>query len=316
MIKHPDLENRFQPPQGLEGNRFVNPKTGHDIYYEYVIPDGAKTCALILPGLADFCPIYYETAHDLLSRDIGVFLMNFQYMGMSERFQDTEKRHSDGFDMDVSDVHYLITHHIKPIYNDPIIMMGHSTGANISLRTLASYPDIAACAAFTAPLLGIRGFQRLPLTFWVGLAHALKPFWNSYVPFGGPWNAGIRASTGSGKFSHDPVRDAIHNMWAEHYPPMRRGDPTIRWVYEALKSMQVLQQSETFTALSTPCLFAVAENDKIVDGKKSSAFAQKLKTANIISFEKCGHEILLESDDIRNQFWVEFDKMVERKIGS
>lgn len=322
----PDLPSRFLAPAGWITHSFTNEKTGHKIHYGRVYPQGKPPSAVIvcLGGLSEFSEKYYETANDMLDRGYAFWILDWQYQGRSGRLAKyPQRRHSDGFDSDIDDLRKFVDDYILPaaVHPDvgriPLIMLGHSMGANIGLRFLAQYPKRFDAAAFTAPFLGIYNFSA-GMRLFASVVSLIAPLiGKSYVPGGSDWKESFRKSDGTDKFSTDPVRDAIHNFWAKTDAALQVGQPTFGWVIEALKSCKILSQKETMDAINIPVLIATAGQDKIVDNNAIRSAAAHLPKGQLIEIKGAQHEILMERDEYRGIFFNAFDKMVEQhKIAS
>ena len=59
-------------------------------------------------------------------------------------------------------------------------------------------------------------------------------------------------------------------------------------------------------------MFAAA-NDQVVDGRAIEELAAQLKAGAQIVIEGAQHEILQERDELREQFWAEFDAFIPGK---
>ena len=317
-----NLTSRFLQPAGWRTHKFTNKSTGHNIYYGSVFPqnDTPPLAVIVcLGGLSEFSEKYYELAHDMLDRNYAFWFMDWQYQGRSGRLpENPHKRHSDGFDKDVSDLLQLVADYVKPsaVHPDrgriPLVMVAHSMGANIGLQFLAKHPGYFDAAAFSAPLLKI-------FNFGIGLrllAAALKPFsaiiGKHYVFGGHDWQAAARKSDGSDIFSHDPTRDAIHNAWCQYDPTLQVGSPTFGWVFNALSACKIARSSKTLSSISIPVLMAAAGDDRIVDSAAIKNAAKHLKNGEFINIDGAYHEIFMESDAYRDTFMNAFDKMVKQ----
>ncbi len=321
------LSNRFLTPTGWRTHSFVNAETGHKILYGSVYPQSDMPPSAIivcLGGLSEFMEKYYELAHDMLDRGYAFWIIDWHYQGRSGRLPKyPQRRHSDGFDKDVSDLYKLVSDYIKPaaVHPDrgriPMIMIGHSMGANIGLRFLAAHPSYFAGAAFTCPLLGIYRFSwKLNL-----LATVLTPFMfligKKYIFGGKDWSEKSRMSNGTDKFSTDPARDAIHNYWSKSDSALQIGSPTFEWVIQALKSCAFLKKPGVLESIDIPVLIAIAGKDQIVDNNAIREQQKRLSKSTLIELDGANHEILMESDEYRGAFLKAFDKMVEQnKIAS
>jgi lysophospholipase len=318
----PNLTSRFLPPAGWRTHKFTNPKTGHTIYYGSVFPtQETPPLAVIvcLGGLSEFSEKYYELAHDMLDRNYAFWFMDWQYQGRSGRLPDNpHKRHSDGFDKDVSDLLHLVADYVKPsaVHPDkgriPLIMLAHSMGANIGMQFLSKHPGYFDAAAFSAPLLKIYNFG-IGLKF---LAAVLRPFsailGKHYVFGGHDWQADERKNERMDLFSHDDLRGTLHNAWCEADQILQVGSPTFGWVFNALAACKTARAPKTLSAITVPVLMAAAGNDRIVESAAIEKAAKHLKNATFLRIDGAYHEIFMESDAYRGAFMNAFDKMVKQ----
>src|SRR5690606_827125 len=136
---------------------FFNAKTGHRIHYAAVSPAAPRAAVVILQGLSEFTEKYCELARGMLARGLAVWTFDWAYQGRSSRLnKHPMRRHSDGFEADIDDLHKLIGDHILPAAQGrKLVMIGHSMGGHIGLRYLARHDGIFSAAAFSAPMLGI-----------------------------------------------------------------------------------------------------------------------------------------------------------------
>ena len=146
----PDLEDRFLPPPGWRWHQFKNAK-GRSLRFGSVFPENRVPEAIViaLEGLSEFSEKYFEVAHDLLKMDCAFWVLDWQGQGKSQRhLKNPHKRHSSSFDEDVADLHFFIQEYVKhsAVHPDvgriPLVMLGHSMGANIGLHYLHRHPDM------------------------------------------------------------------------------------------------------------------------------------------------------------------------------
>ncbi len=307
-------------PEGWRWHSFKNPQ-GRVIRFGSVAPKSGVPDAvvIVLQGMGEFTEKYFELAHDLKDRNLSFWMMDWQGQGGSHRHKDLpQKRYSEGFAQDIADLHYFIMEYVKhsAVHPDvgriPLVMLGHSTGGNIGLRYLADHPDIFACAAFTAPLTGIRGLPPLPDAVNLALLSLLKNMMGmSYVYKGGKeWQPAMRDAPGNDLHSTDPFRKNIHNNWCLKNPSLQVGNVTYAWLYHALYSCVTMKDPAFAAQIKTPCLFALAGDEKIVSNAATEKLAARLTQAKILSYDAAKHEILMEKDAVRGAFLDAFSEFL------
>jgi lysophospholipase len=63
-----------------------------------------------------------------------------------------------------------------------------------------------------------------------------------------------------------------------------------------------------------PILIATAAEEQLVDNASHDRVAAELPDATHIVIAGAKHEILMERDDMRAQFWAAFDELTERVV--
>jgi lysophospholipase len=313
----PDFEPRFLEPEGWRWHSFTNPK-GRKIRFGTVapksrIPDAVVIC---LQGLSEFTEKYFEVAHNLLDRNLSFWMMDWQGQGKSDRYlKNPHKRHSNGFDEDIADLHFFIMEYIKhsAVHPDvgriPMVMLGHSMGANIGLHYLHRHPDTFVCAAFSAPLMGIKALKNIPVTFSSGLTGAFRTLCGqSYVLGGGDWCT--RSEKMKAMLTSDPVRREVQDKWCLHDPGLQVGGVTFGWVHEANKSCMRFHRKNYLADIKTPCLLALAGEEHLTDNESCRKLAAAMPSAKIIDIAGARHEVLMERDELRNLFFHAFDDLL------
>ena len=313
------LKERFMAPAGWRTHSFVNPDTGHKIYYGSVFPQGETPPSAIivcLGGLSEFAEKYFEVAHDMLDRGYAFWFIEWQYQGRSGRLEKfPHRRHSDGFDQDVSDLHRFMTDYVKPaaVHPDrgriPLVMLSHSMGGNIGFHFLIKHPGFFDAAAFSAPFFGIYNFK-WPMQLLAAFIAPLVPvIGRNYVFGGSDWNE--KARDGRAVFSSDSYRERLHNYWSLKEPDVQVGAVTFGWVIQALKSCAALRRRGALQSINIPVLIGVAGEDQIIDNAILRRTARNLPRGRMLEIQGARHEILMEADVYRNQFFEAFDKMLE-----
>lgn len=322
---------RFQPLENWDWSRkTVN---GHKI--RYGLPRSRKvyraTC-LIIGGLGDFGEQYYEFTRDLDQRGIKPIIIDLPGQGGSDRYLDNpHKRHSQGFDELIKDLHTLIDEIVLSASIDadnnhmrlPMVLFGHSMGGHIALRYLTEYNKssrgsvIFSAAAVTAPMLGIKPVDRLPKIISIPYLACLALNPAAYVPGGRDWTPDFRERVGmKGIFSQDPIRSQIQNAYFSHpdYKHLAIGSPTNKWLLDALKSCRAIRKPGYLEAIEQPVLISLAGNDQLVSNSASKQAANRIPKCDLQVIDGAQHEIVMEMDQYRGQFIERFFTFLENNV--
>jgi lysophospholipase len=316
MKNTPDLPEKFLLPREWQKSGFVNPITNHHIHYNYALArdkvEDTKATILILPGLSEFSEKYIELTRDFLAKDFNVYIIDWAYQGRSSRFiPNAHKRYSDGYETDISDLHQLVQEIIP--HNKPIIMLGHSMGAHIGLRYLQDHPNIISAAGLSAPMMCIKSLTSIkcPLKW---LLKNVPSVHSCYIPGGKDWHKEMRLGDEKDIFSSDKVRNKIHNAWSLAATELQIGNVTIKWVYETLKSCSILNKKSKNQKINTPVFIATSGQETLVDNKATQRFLDTLPHAELIEIPMAKHEILMETNEIRDVFLNKFYELIDKAI--
>ncbi len=303
------MEPRFHPPQEWIENTFTNAR-GFTIRYGHVFPAKANALISINLGLSECCEKYFEVMHDLIGKGFAVSIHDWMGQGLSDRYlANPHKRHIGTFQEDVDDYFDLMDHHILPkieeIYgeNFPRILLAHSMGGHLSLHALLRRPDFVKGAFFSAPLTRIRATAFIPDVISIPLLKTLNTYYHrQYMPGGKDWTP--RPKT---LFTHDPIRDTVFDSWCADNPTLKIGSPTMGWVHEAVESCRDLRHADT-SSLTLPLHAILAKRDILVDNRATRHFLDALPNAHHETISHAAHELMMETDTIRNRFFEVFDQ--------
>lgn len=322
----PVLEERFTEPEGWRWHSFKRKGVlgERTIRFGSAFPKDKVPHAVIvcLPGLSEFGEKYFEVARTCLEMNFAFWVIDWAGQGAGSRYlNNPHKRHSTSFKDDVEDLQALILGYVKhsSVHPDvgriPMAMLAHSMGGNIGLRYLEKYPETFECAAFCAPMLGLRAVNDIPF----GLARPLSALLNffagqRYVWGGGNYDPAIRMNEGARLLSHDPVRNAVQGAWFDAQPALQVGAVTNRWLYYAMRSCRYLRKTRVLKGIQPPCIMALAREDHLVDNARIRAAAEILPRCKLLEFDSARHEILMEKDAVRDVFFKAFYALVKEHI--
>lgn len=318
-----DLEERFTQPEGWRWHEFT--RNGRKLRFGTVSPKNSIPDAVVvaLPGLNEFGEKYFETARNCHDINLSIWVLDWMGQGGSGRYlKNPLKRHGADFAEDVADLHHFLTEYVKPtsVHPDrgriPRVMLGHSMGGHIGLRYLTQYPEMFECAAFTAPMLGVYALRQWPIWAARSASFLLKILIGKFFTSpDGKFSERQNKIFESNPLTADPARFALTAGWMDKNPALKIGDVTYEWVYQAIKSCACLNKnSAALKNIDKACLFALCGQETIVDNTAAYGIISKIKNAHILEIKGARHELLMEINDYRDQFWAEFQKLIKQNI--
>ena len=102
---------------------------------------------------------------------------------------------------------------------------------------------------------------------------------------------------------------AIHAAMAAT-PGVAMGGPTFGWLNAAFASIGKLSRLVGTAPATCPILMCTAQADTVVSVAAQKALSDALPSSTQELFEDARHEILHESDAIRDRFWKAFDRFI------
>jgi len=266
---------------------------------------GRGTVALF-GGRAEYIEKYFETIRQLLSRGLHVVAMDWRGQGGSERdLADPRKGHVDDFSYYQRDLDAFCAQVVERA-PAPWFALAHSMGATILLEHMASGRTPFERLVLTAPMIDFHGL-RFPRGARL-LADSLDMLGlgGRFIP------GGSGASLDEQPFETNPLtsdarRYARNCAILRTAPHLAIGDPTVGWVNAAFRQMARLQSPEFPLRARSPALIVASGRDAVVDTAATERFVERLDLAEMIIVPGARHEIMMERDELRNQFWRALD---------
>jgi lysophospholipase len=265
---------------------------------------------IVAPGRTEFIEKYFEVIRELQARGFAVFCIDWRGQGLSGREVDNGlKGHFVSFDDPVNDLSTAL----KLLANQlprPHVGLAHSMGGAILLRALQTRRVELDAAAFTAPMWGIPGlkeFQKKYARFMVSLG------------LGGTFAPSVDKKWKRENFKRNPVtndkeRHARCQGLVSEEPRLALAGPTIGWVAAAADAIEGFQAPGALAHVRIPILVATAADEQLVDNSSHDDVIHDLPDATHITITGAKHEILMERDEKRAEFWAAFDQLTERVV--
>jgi lysophospholipase len=274
-------------------------------------PAGAARGAVaICTGRAEFVEKYFEVVRELLDRRLAVVAFDWRGQGLSGRELDNARKgHIDDFSLYERDLEALAVQALAPFCPRPWFALGHSMGAAVLLLQSREGRSPFDRLVLTSPMIGLRGLRRPLFTRFLAEALDIAGFGAAFVPGGGA-TAAITRRFESNILTSDEARYRRSGDVVAACPAVGLGDPTIGWVNAAFRCMRRFEDPEFPLRTPTPILVVASGGDRLVDTRAVERFATRLKAGKLIVVPHAEHEILMERDVFREQFWAAFDAFV------
>jgi lysophospholipase len=273
-------------------------------------PEGRKGTVCVFQGRAEFIEKYFEVAGELRARGFAVAMLDWRGQGLSDRaLRDRRKGHVEDFAEYDRDLDVFMREVVLPDCPPPYFALAHSMGATILLRAAEQNRRWFNRTVLSAPMLGLPGRRGQ----WMAQATArwLRRLGSgrAYVPFR---NApGVASLPFEGNpLTSDPLRYARSARIVEANPDLALGAPTIAWLAAAYDQMSAFDDPACPLRMRHPMLIVAAGRDLVVSNAPIERFASHLRVGAYVMVPGALHEILMERDIFRSQFWATFDAFV------
>lgn len=282
----------------------------------------------LMTGRAEFIEKYYEVIEDLRRRGFVVAIFDWRGQGLSQRLLKHPFRgHIRHFKQYNLDLDAFLTKFVSVHCSAPYFALAHSMGGHIlfsqSKGGLARFFDrivLTAPMLHLAPrmLLGVHWLRpgrnvvsnkvvsQRPTRLITGLMRLFGFGW-AYV-YGG--NDEIIHGFQGNLVTSDEARYDRYNELLAAYPELGIGSVTNSWMNSACRSMRKILKFKFISAIDVPILIIASGSDQIVSTPAIEKITHKMRVGHHIIIRNARHEIMLERDDLREQFWAAFDAYI------
>jgi lysophospholipase len=269
----------------------------------------ARGTVALFQGHNEFIEKYFETIEELRKRGFDVVALDWRGQAGSEReLSDPRKGHIDDFSQYQRDLEVFFAQ-VVSLRPQPWFALAHSMGGAIMLDTAHSSRPPFERMVLTAPMIDIANLVFPRGARWLADTLDMMGLGGRFIPFGGGRNY-LEMPFEGNKLTTDPLRFARNAAIVRAAPSLVIGDPTIGWVNAAFRLMNRFDAPEYARHIRTPILAFSAGLENVVSNTAIERFAQNLNNGALIPIAGSKHEILMERDPIREQFWKAFDAFV------
>ncbi|ADP69625.1 Lysophospholipase [Rhodomicrobium vannielii ATCC 17100] len=262
-------------------------------------------------GRTEFIEKYFETIGDLRRRGFAVATMDWRGQGGSSRMlKNRSKGHAENFAQFDDDVRRFMSSIVLPDCPPPYYCLAHSMGGHLVLRLAQTKVCWWDRIVLTAPMIDFAQTEKRKGLIGLGAeVLTLLGFGDSFIP-GGKAQLWERAPFDGNPLTSDRLRYERAQDVLRASPGLGIGAPTIGWVQAACASVATLASTAFMESIRVPTLIVAASNDQIVSNTAMERFASHVKNCRLIVVSGARHEILMERDQLRDQFWAAFDAYV------
>lgn len=268
----------------------------------------ARGSVILCPGRTEFIEKYFEVVCDLQRRGFAVFTLDWRGQGLSDReTRNPLKGHFTNFDDPVSDLAAALKT-LADRLPRPHLVLAHSMGSAIALRALQTRRIDVDGAMFCSPMWGIAGVSDAAKAFArfmvsLGAGHLFAPSVDK------KWR---KEHWKRSTVTHDQERHARAQGLVLEDQRLALAGPTIGWVAAAAEVLESFQQPRALAHIRIPMTILTAGKEMLVDNKQVAEIAALLPDAEFLTVPGAKHELMMEIDEYRDQFWTAFDRLTAR----
>jgi len=268
-------------------------------------PENARGTAIVCPGRSEFIEKYFRVAHELQARGFAVLILDWPGQGLSDRLlADRGKGHIDRFETFMRALSKGLDK-LQDQLPRPHVALSHSMGGAIALAAMAEDLVKVDAAAFCAPMWGIK----TPVFGFRYLVWAMRVMGRSsdYAQQPGP-----PETFETNIVTYDREHWQMNRDLTDKMPDLLLGPVTWGWLGASLQIFATFAKAAKIRRLNLPVMVATAEDEKLVENEAHMRIAKLFPDCEHITVKGARHEILMEEEDKRTEFWSAFDKLLER----
>jgi lysophospholipase len=263
---------------------------------------------LLLGGRSEFMEKYGETIADLHRRGFDVFSFDWRGQGLSSRLTDDPlKGYVASYDDYVKDLEVVVDRWVRPAARIPLMILAHSMGGHIALRYVRDHPGIIDRAVLVSPMIDILpgGLLRRAARLITRLAIRARRD-RAYMIGYGPESMEDSRFRGN-RLTSDPVRFRVSQAAIAATPELALGGITYGWLAATFDSIDLLNRRGYPEGIQTPVQMVGGGADRVVSIHAQRNLCRRIPGCRFRQIDGARHEILMETDAIRRDFWEIFD---------
>lgn len=268
-------------------------------------PKKPRGTVIVCPGRTEFIEKYFEVGRELQEMGFALVILDWPGQGLSDRLlPDSKKGHIDSFQTFMGALVKGMAA-LEDRLPRPHVSLAHSMGGAIALAAITQDLVKVEAAAFSAPMWGIKS-QFFGLRYLVWAMRATGRSGDYAMQPGPPERFETNIVT------HDKRRWELQRALTDAHPDLELGPITWGWLGESLDIFSTFSKARALAKVTIPIFVASASQEQLVENATHATIAKRLKDCEHITIEGAMHEILMETDDKRAEFWDGFQRLLKR----
>ena len=272
----------------------------------------SKGTIFLQSGRTEFIEKYYEVISEFIDRGYAVAMMDWRGQGLSSIVSKNIRiGHIDNFKTFDDDFIKIVEECFKTRCPSPFIGFGHSMGGCLLASYFISEKNLLEKCILCAPMVSVRAnamsrriVKLLGLLDYIGYGSfpMQKPSWDSE-------DGWIEEPFEDNALTTDRKRFERSFKFLKKCPELGVKGITIGWLKHALKRTNQFKKIQWNIAIKRPLLLLDATEDKLVNSHLNKELLGQSDLVEIKSL-KSQHEIMMETDEIRDEAWKSIDNFL------
>ena len=268
-------------------------------------PKSPRGTVIVCPGRTEFIEKYFEVGRELQTMGFAIVILDWPGQGLSDRLlEDSKKGHIDRFETFMGALANGLDQ-LDEYLPRPYVSLAHSMGGAISLAAISQGLVKVDAAAFCAPMWGIKSkFVGMRYLVWAMRATGRS---GDYAVQPGP-----AETFETNIVTHDKRRWQMQRDLYDARPELELGPVTWGWLGASLNILNTVVKPAALKKVKIPVFVATAEEEQLVDNAAHDLVCKRLPDVEHVTIEGAMHEILMETDERRAEFWEGFQRLLKR----
>ena len=278
---------------------------------------GSRGTVVVFPGRTEFAEKYGRVVSRLVAEGLSVLVIDWRGQGLSQRYLTNLKLgHVDDFRDYQRDVAAVFADPAVLALPKPWVMLGHSMGGCIGLRTLLERIEFCG-AVFSAPMwhLQMRAATRQITTKVTQIANLIG-LGGRLTPGSNPGPTALAVAFEGNALTSDPEHYAWFTRQILAHSDLTIGGPSMQWTRAALEEMARLYVAPL---PRIPVLALLGTDETVVSATVIRAQIARMERGELMICQNARHEILMERPEIQDAVWARvfsfIDALAEPRAG-